>query len=209
MKNTDHYLEEIREIKKMMEQSTRFLSLSGLSGVLVGIYALIGSIIAYKMIYQPKIINYHETHSNHIMNDLIILAIILLLLSFATVIWLTSSKIKRAGQKFWSSGSKLLLINLAIPLLTGGALILVFSYHGIYSVVAPFCLVFYGLALVNAAKFTRQEIFYMGILQISLGILSSLFPKTGLLFWTIGFGIVHIIYGLIMYFRYERKTQQA
>lgn len=209
MKTTDHYLDEIKEIKKMMEQSTRFLSLSGLSGVLIGVYALIGSFMAYKMIYLPGPLEYRKVYANQITTELFLLAAGLLLVSLSTVVWLTFSKIRKTNQKFWSAGSRRLLINLAIPLITGGILILIFSYRGVYAVVAPFCLVFYGLALVNAAKYTRQEIFYMGLVEIGLGLLSALFPGIGLIFWALGFGLVHLIYGTVMHFRYDRKTEQA
>ncbi|WP_299583969.1 hypothetical protein [uncultured Sunxiuqinia sp.] len=207
MKTTDHYLDEIKEIKKMMEQSTRFLSLSGLSGVLIGVYALIGSFMAYKMIYLPGPLEYRKVYANQITTELFLLAAGLLLVSLSTVVWLTFSKIRKTNQKFWSAGSRRLLINLAIPLITGGILILIFSYRGVYAVVAPFCLVFYGLALVNAAKYTRQEIFYMGLVEIGLGLLSALFPGIGLIFWALGFGLVHLIYGTVMHFRYDRKTE--
>ncbi len=99
-----------------------------------------------------------------------------------------------------------MLLNLAIPLISGGVLILIFIFKGIYEIVAPGTLIFYGLALVNAAKFTRQEIFYMGLFQVSLGILAALLPELGLLFWALGFGVIHIIYGAVMYSRYEYKT---
>ncbi len=209
MKSNEHYLNEITEIKKMMEQSSRFLSLSGLSGVLIGLYALIGAFIAYKLIYLPGSLYYREYYSTQVLGELLLLSGILLILSFVTVIWLTTSKVKRKVEKFWSPGTKLLLTNLAIPLITGGLLILIFLFRGIYSIVAPSCLIFYGLALVNAAKYTRREIFYMGLVEIGLGLITALLPGMGLFFWAIGFGLVHMIYGTIMYFRYERKTQQA
>ncbi|WP_423127377.1 hypothetical protein [Gaoshiqia sp. Z1-71] len=209
MKNTDQYLAEIKEIRKMMEQSSRFLSLSGLSGILVGIYAILGAFIAYRMIYLPAPSIYRKVYPQQVLDQLILLAAVLLLASFITVIWLTTAKTKKSGQKFWNTGSRLLCMNLAIPLISGGILILIFTFRGIYSLVAPFCLVFYGLALVNAAKYTRQEIFNMGLFQILLGILSAVFPGLGLIFWALGFGLVHIIYGIVMYFRYERKTQTA
>ncbi len=209
MKSNEHYLNEITEIKKMMEQSSRFLSLSGLSGVLIGLYALIGASIAYKLIYLPGSLYYREYYSTQVLGELLLLSGILLVLSFVTVIWLTTSKVKRKVEKFWSPGTKLLLTNLAIPLITGGLLILIFLFRGIYSIVAPSCLIFYGLALVNAAKYTRREIFYMGLVEIGLGLITALLPGMGLFFWAIGFGLVHMIYGTIMYFRYERKTQQA
>lgn len=206
MKTTDHYLGEIKEIKKMMEQSTRFLSLSGLSGVLVGVYALIGAFIAYKLIYIPGSLYYREYYTEQVLGEMLLLAGVLLLISFITIVWLTTSKVKRKAEKFWSLGTRMLLTNLAIPLFTGGIFILIFISRGIYSIVAPSCLIFYGLALINAAKHTRREIFYMGLFEIGLGLMSALLPGAELLFWMIGFGLVHIIYGTIMYFRYERKT---
>ena len=101
-----------------------------------------------------------------------------------------------------------MIINLAVPLVTGGILILVFLSKEYYEIISPSCLVFYGLALVNAAKFTRQEIFYMGTIEISLGILAALFSSYGLILWALGFGVLHIVYGTFMYFRYEYKTNE-
>lgn len=206
MKPTEHYLDELKEIKKLMEQSSRFLSLSGLSGVLVGIYAIIGAFIAWKLIYLPGSLYYREYYSNEVLGEMLLLAAVLLVASFVTVIWLTTSKVKQKSEKFWSAGTKKLVTNLAIPLITGGIFILIFLARGIYSIVAPCCLIFYGLALVNASKYTRKEIFYMGLFEIGLGLLAALFPGVGLAFWVAGFGLMHIIYGTIMYFRYERKT---
>jgi hypothetical protein len=209
LKNTDIYLTEIKEIRQMMEQSSRFLSLSGLSGILVGLYALIGAFIAYRMIYFPLPSIFRKVFPAEIISSLAILASVILVLSLATVFWLTYRKTKNSGKKFWNPGSRLMSIHLAVPLVSGGILILVFVSRGIFSIVSPSCLVFYGLALVNAAKFTRQEIFYMGLFQICLGILAAILPGLGLLFWALGFGLVHIIYGTVMYFRYEQKPKSA
>jgi predicted lysophospholipase L1 biosynthesis ABC-type transport system permease subunit len=43
----NQHLEDIAEIRAMMERSTRFLSLSGLSGVFAGTFGLIASGLAY------------------------------------------------------------------------------------------------------------------------------------------------------------------
>ena len=204
MKKTENYLAEIKEIRKMMEESSRFLSLSGLSGILIGIYALFGAFVAYRVIFTAS--TFGNIFSDEIVPQLTTFAISILILSLITVVLLTHRRAKSAGKKVWNTGSRLMLLNLAIPLITGGLLILIFILNGIYEIAAPGCLIFYGLALVNAAKFTRQEIFYMGLLQISLGILAALMPSMGLLFWALGFGVIHIIYGAVMYFRYEHKT---
>jgi hypothetical protein len=206
MKTTENYLAEIKEIRKMMEESSRFLSLSGLSGILVGIYALLGAFMAESIIYTNKIFGW--LLSENILPDLLLLASIILALSLVTVIMLTRRKAKKAGKKIWNPGSRLMMINLAIPLIAGGIFILIFIFRGIYEIAAPGTLIFYGLALINAAKFTRQEIFYMGLIQILLGIPAAIFPSVGLLLWALGFGVIHIIYGTVMYFRYEYKTNK-
>ena len=204
MKTTENYLAEIKEIRKMMEESSRFLSLSGLSGILVGIYALLGAFVANSIIYTNQLLGW--LLNDNILPDLLLLAAFVLVLSFTTVIMLTRRKARKAGNKIWNPGSRLMLLNLTIPLVSGGILILIFILKGIHEIAAPGTLIFYGLALINAAKFTRQEIFYMGLIQIVLGIPAALFPSIGLLFWALGFGVVHIIYGTVMYFRYEHKT---
>ena len=203
MKTTENYLAEIREIRKMMQESSRFLSLSGLSGILIGLYALTGAYVAYRFIDAATL---QPANTAEITRQLIMLAAFVLVLSLLTVVGLTYRRAKKEGKNIWNPGSRLMLLNLAIPLVSGGILILVFVFRGMYSIVSPACLIFYGLALVNAAKFTRQEIFYMGLFQILLGIAAALFPQAGLLLWAVGFGIIHIIYGAVMYFRYELKT---
>lgn len=206
MKTTENYLAEIKEIRKMMEESSRFLSLSGLSGILVGIYALAGAFAAHQIISATNpVLN---LFNGDITAQLTVLAFLILAVSLTTVIWLTWRRAKKAGKKIWNPGSRLMLTNLAIPLITGGIFIILFLLKDVYEIVAPGCLIFYGLALVNAAKFTRQEIFYMGLIQVSLGIPAALFPSLGLLFWALGFGVIHIIYGTVMYFRYEYNSNK-
>lgn len=206
MKTTENYLAEIKEIRKMMEESSRFLSLSGLSGILVGIYALAGAFMAESIIYTKKLFGWLP--GDNIVPELLLLATIILGLSLATVILLTWRKTLKAGYKVWNHGSRLMLLNLAIPLVSGGIFILIFVFKGIFEVTVPGMLIFYGLALINAAKFTRQEIFYMGLIQILIGILAALIPSYGILLWAMGFGAVHIFYGTLMYFRYEYNSKK-
>jgi len=206
MNTKENYLAEIKEIRKMMEQSNRFLSLSGLSGILIGIYALAGAFIAYQIIYIPSSFQFRKVYADDVFYQLAAVALAVLGLSIITTLWLTWKRTKKTGKKIWNPGSRLLLTNLAIPLMSGGILITIFSFRGIYEVVSPAFLVFYGLALVNAAKFTRQEIFYLGLFQLFLGILAAIIPGKGLFFWALGFGVLHIIYGAVMYFRYEHKS---
>jgi general stress protein CsbA len=207
MGQKEQYVNEIKAIRQMMEQSSRFLSLSGLSGILIGIHALVGTYIA------NKIIEFEVSSGNPFLNNyttvslLIYLAVIVLVLSFVTIIYLTYRKTKRDGHKIWSKGTRLLMINLAVPLVSGGILTSIFIAREFYVIVAPLLLVFYGLALVNASKFTRQEIYYMGLCQIVIGIIAAVLPGYALFLWAFGFGVIHILYGTIMHFRYEHHSK--
>ncbi len=208
MKTNNEYLEELKEIRLMMEQSSRFLSLSGLSGILMGIYALAGAFVAYRLINFPPPPGYREHLANDIILPLALVAIITLVLSLLTVTILTYYKTKKAGYKAWSKGARMMVVNLAIPLVSGGIFILIMAFRGVYEVISPSFLIFYGLALVNAAKFTHREIFYMGICQIIIGIVAAIYPGYGLILWATGFGAMHIVYGTVMHFRYDANKRE-
>ena len=190
----------------MMQESSRFTLFSGLAGVIIGIYALIGSFVAYSKVYGVG--PFDNLFSFLIIPELISYGIIIFIISVLTILLMTFRRVKKAGKKIWNTGSKLMLLNLAIPLLAGGVFILIFINKEIYEIVSPACLIFYGLALVNASKFSRHEIFQIGLFEIFLGLLAAYFASISLIFWAIGFGVVHIVYGLILYFKYEYRTNE-
>jgi len=203
-----NYLEDLKDIKDLMNQSTKFLSLSGLSGVLAGIYCLIGAYLAYQLIYTDSM--FLDNYRTIIITPtsvlkLIAIALIVIFLSLITGIYLSNRKAIKNNQKVWNASSKRLLINFMIPLATGGFFVLFLIEKEILVLVAPLTLIFYGLACVNASKYTLGDIRYLGITMILIGLLSTWFLGYGLLFWALGFGICHIIYGAMMYFKYDRK----
>ena len=208
MKEDQDYIRDIAEMRSMMERSSKFLSLSGLAGVMAGIYALAGAYIAYKVFYfNPDEIANSVLKTGIASPSLlksIFLALIILILAISTAIFLSYIKANKKGEKLWDPTAKRLLINMAVPLIAGGLLILILISQGLIGLVAPFTLLFYGLALYNASKFTYEEVRSLGLIQIILGLISSYFVGYGLLFWAVGFGVVHIIYGIYMHYRYER-----
>jgi MFS family permease len=210
MKKDTKSIEDIKAIRKIMEESSRFLSLSGLSGVFAGVTAIAGALIAYFFILDNGSIQYDEYFRSlpeketfSIIWQLIADAAIVLVLSVLFALHFSIKKAKRDGKSFLSPISKRLLINLLIPLVTGGVFIFVLLLQNNIQLIVPGFLIFYGLALVNAGKFTFGEIYYLGILEIITGLVSAFVPGWGLIFWIFGFGILHIIYGLAMYRKYE------
>jgi len=204
-------LEALQDIKRMMERSSRFISLSGLSGVSAGICALAGAYIAHIWIEQyygsGGVVSRHgymleDAHS--LKWKLIILAGAVLGAALLTSTFFTWRKARRSNLPIWDLTSKKLAMNMAIPLLAGGFFVLGLLDHSDWDYVAPSCLVFYGLALVNASKYTLSDIRYLGLLEIALGCINMFYGHLGLYFWTAGFGLLHIVYGLIMWWKYEK-----
>ena len=196
------YLNDIKEIKDIMNRSTQFFSLSGLSGILAGIYAIIGALIVNYLINNHS---YQFITLESLTFKLIILtAFVTLILSLGTAYLLTLKKAKKSNEKIWNSSSKRLLINFAIPLIAGGIFAILLLRNGYYGLIAPITLLFYGLACFSASKYTLRDVRYLGITEIILGLLAVEFSGYGLWFWVLGFGVAHILYGSIMYYKYDR-----
>lgn len=198
---------ELAEIKSIMERSTRFISLSGMSGVLAGLYALIGSALAYYWVYYPNSpFGYRKYFVNEpiIFLKLLATASAVLVLSLISGYILTKQKTTRANHTLWNKTTRRFLISLIIPLVVGGLFILALMAQGYWIVVAPASLIFYGMALLNASQYTLSDIKYLSYCQILTGLLSAFLPGYGLLFWAFGFGILHIVYGISMHLKYDR-----
>lgn len=195
MKTEKDYIKELADIRSMMERSTKFLSLTGLSGILAGVYALGGAYLAYSWLYISDTVD---------IANLFLLAIGILILALVTAVFLSYKRSKKNGELLWNPVAKRLVLNLAIPLISGGIFITILFLKDKLELIAPAMLIFYGLGLVNAGKFTFEEVKFFGIIEILLGLIAAYFTSYGLLFWTVGFGAMHILYGIYMHLKYER-----
>lgn len=195
------YLKDLSEIKDLMNKSSRFISLSGLSGIMAGVYAIMGAAIAYYLVskysYGTLILD------GQIFRLVMLVLALVAILSIVTGIVLTTQKAKKHGTKIWDATSKRLVINFLIPLVAGGLYILIILGNGKYGQTGGLMLIFYGLALVNASKYSIGDIRYLGYIEIILGLIAALFPGYGFWLWVLGFGVMHIVYGTWMHFKYD------
>jgi hypothetical protein len=204
-------IETLQDIKRIMERSSRFISLSGLSGLAAGICALIGSGIAWQWLgnyYNDY--NYQRNFSGpdfqQLKIKLLVLALAVLAAAWVTAFYFTWRKAKHDKLPVWDHTSRRLTINMLIPLVSGGLFILAMLQYDEWRFVSPACLIFYGIALVNASKYTLRDVRYLGVMQIVLGLINTQFIGYGLYFWAAGFGVLHIVYGIIMWWKYEKST---
>jgi len=203
--------EDLQTIREIMERSSKFLSLSGLSGIFAGICALIGASVAWFFILDSGHVQYDEYmripggwSTSGIRFYLALDAMLVLGIAALGAYFFSQRKARKAGQKFWTKTTQRLLVHLMIPLVSGGIFTLILVFRNNLELVTSVMLIFYGLSLVNAGKFTFDELHYLGLTEIVLGILAGVFINHGLIFWTIGFGLMHIVYGTVMYYRHER-----
>lgn len=207
----------LHDIKQMMERSSRFISLSGLSGIAAGCCALVGSYFAYGVINRAsydsgkaaeKTVVTRLSLQDYMGNSLFQIASITFIMALLLAFLFTWLRSRKNNTPLWGTTSKRLLWNVSLPLLVGGIFLMKLIDNGIYGYIAPGSLLFYGLALLNASKYTLNEIKYLGYGQIILGLISLNSLGNGLYFWALGFGVLHVIYGIVMWWKYERNSSQ-
>ncbi len=208
MSNQNEHVETLQDIRRLMQRSSRFISLSGLSGIAAGLWALIGAYFAHNFIDD-----YYKGYNNtgysgqafqQLEWKLLLLAAGVLGAALISAFFFTWRKATKDNQPIWNLAARTLTINMIIPLVTGGLVLLALLQQDQWRFVAPLSLIFYGLALVNASKYTLNDIRYLGISEIILGLLNTQFIGYGLYFWAFGFGVLHIIYGFAMWWKNER-----
>lgn len=198
--------EDLEHIRSMMERSSRFISLSGKSGIIAGIVALIAVSISYYFIKNSGgeyFGNKHINLSAPLLTKLVITSAATLIIAIFFGIYFTIQKSKRNNQKIWNSLTKRLLVSLFIPLAAGGIFCIALFYHDHPGLIPPVMLIFYGLALMNASKYTFNDVEYLGYCELILGLVALFLVGYGLIFWAIGFGLLHIIYGYVMQKKYH------
>lgn len=200
-----NHLQDISEIRTLMEQNSKFLSLSGLSGISAGLCALAGAAAAWWKLgshdYQAAL---RGSYYSDLLTFLAIDAVLVLVAAVGLAAFFSIRMGKSRGIPIWNQSARFMLLNLLTPLIAGGLFCLAQVYHGSVLLIAPTMLLFYGMSLLNASKYTQPEIRYLGYSEIVLGLVCALWVGNELTFWAIGFGVLHIVYGAVMYFKYER-----
>jgi hypothetical protein len=208
-------LQELTHIRSMMEKSTRFVSLNGITGIAIGIIALLAAGLVF-VISGSLPFHYEDIYFSFLdgmggddvttARTLYAIAGITLLLAISVGLFFTARKTKKNNVTLWSRTFRLMLLNIAIPLATGGVFCLILIGHGMPTLVAGSMLIFYGLALINGSKYTLQDVNSLGIVEIILGIITLGMNKYGIEMWAIGFGIFHIIYGAKIYVNQQKAN---
>lgn len=220
MSDQNHHLDTLKDIKQMMERSSRFISLSGLSGIAAGICALAGAWFANGIIATDKssVVDFRHIASiteesfdfaSLLNNSLFQLAMITFITALILAFIFTYLRSRKTNTPIWGTSAKRVIINVAIPMIVGGIYILKLIEAKAFGYIAPGCLIFYGLGLLNASKYTLIEVRYLGYGELLLGLINLWCTGYGIYFWALGFGVLHILYGAIMWWKYERNPSSS
>lgn len=196
-------LQVLADIKSIMDRSSRVLSLSGWSGIWAGLVALAATGIAYRG--YSDVPGSEEPSMKVFVNELVLLALLTLVVAVAGAFYFSYRKNKKQGQVTFNAAARKMIISMCIPMLAGGWMCGAFILNADFVYVIPVMLITYGLTLINSSKYTISDIRWLGLFEVLTGCIAFLKPEWQLYFWAFGFGVLHIIYGFIMWNKYDRK----
>lgn len=210
MNQSNQHLEDLQVIRKIMEESSKFLSLSGLSGIIAGLLGIAGAVVAQLILTGPSVpADWYDLplmEGGNLTHTVLLLfadMAVVLVISFSGAVLLSLRKARRSGHNLWTPVTRRMLASLLIPLAAGGLFVLLTASHIPAGVSASSTLIFYGLAVISAGKFTFGEVHWLGVLEIITGMVCLLLPQYTVIIWATGFGVIHICYGLFMHLRYK------
>lgn len=197
--------EDIKAIREMMERSSKFQSINGLSLIIAGLFAVAGATFAYLyLIHTFSLTGFSKTHREIV---LLITALLVLLSAVGVISFFSWRKAKKNKQNLLNKVTLRAAYNLIIPLAAGGIFSLVLLFNGDIAYLSATTLIFYGLALINASKYSIGEIHILGICEVIIGLLAAIYLYHGIYWWAIGFGVLHIVFGTIIYCKYDRLSE--
>jgi amino acid transporter len=198
--DAQHTNKELERIREIMEQNTTCLSLSGLGGILAGVVALIGALWAYCLLCNAPAVA-------ALQQKLLLLVVATFIVAFLCVLFFSYRRSKKIQPSFWNKPTRRLIFSIAIPFIAGSFIILWALNNQLYFLMVPLSLIIYGIAIFCGSHYCTDEARYLAVSEMFLGCLSLWLPASyGLLMWSIGFGVLHIVYGAVMWSRYERKN---
>ena len=208
MATIDSGLRDIAEIRSIMERSTKFISLSGFSGIGAGTVALVGAWMAGSLLRTDGIAITSSVTSADLQPatrlGLLLLGLAILVCALG-VAWFFSRRVmQRHAEPVHGPVMRHLVLSLAVPVLVGAIMTLLLFFHAPLWTIVPSMLLFYGLGIFGAGSFTFGEIRTLGMIEILLGLLAALLPEHGLVLWATGFGGVHILYGVLLFRKYRQ-----
>lgn len=210
MENKDA-IQDLESIRTMMERSSRFQTINGWGVTAVGLIALVAALVANGLFYEGSDSWFSTLYGNtdylwsHKTQIAIIGALILVAVCggivFFSSLWM--AKRKKISVTL-DPNMRRTMFNFAVPLLAGAILCTALLVQGHYGLTSSIMLIFYGLALINCHHFSHRLLGVLGYLELALGLADCFVVTHALLFWALGFGVLHVVFGLLLIVKNRR-----
>ena len=185
---SDRAMDNLRFIRETMERSKVFTSVPGYGGALMGATAIGAAIVAH---HQPLIGNW------------LIVWLVEAALAFAVGLFALWQKSKNSGESLVSVPARKFASAFAPPIIAGVVLTALFYYRGFFEFLPCAWLTLYGTAVVTGGAYSVRIVPVVGWIFVALGAVAAFAPASwGNVLMALGFGVLHIVFGLIVARRY-------
>jgi hypothetical protein len=176
--------DNLRFIRATMENATAFTGISGKGYALAGLTAIAAAWIAAQQTLP-----------------LLWLAVWLLeaTLACSVTLLLSADKARRQGKSLWSGSGRKLLFAFLPTMAVGAVVTLAFYLQGNTVLLPGLWLILYGAGVMTAGAHSIRPVPLMGFLFIMLGSAQLLVPATTNLTLALGFGGLHLAFGILIW----------
>src|SRR5438067_5459312 len=179
-----HAMENLRFIRETMERSASFTAVPGWGGVAMGITGLAAAGIALP-----------QTTPRAWLATWLVAALVANAIGATTLVW----KAHRANVPLLSGAGQKFALSLSPPLAAGALLTAALYAAGMTGILPGLWMLLYGAGVVTGGAFSVKIVPIMGLCLMSLGAFALVAPASwGNWFLAIGFGGIHIVFGLLI-----------
>jgi hypothetical protein len=179
--------DNLRFIRDTMERAASFTAVPGWGGVAIGVTALVAGVIAFG---RPL----HMQFQVWLVEAVVALAL---------ACWTVRAKSVRLSLSLQSKAARRAFLSFAPPLVAGAILSGALYQANVLNIVPGLWLLLYGAAVVTGGAFSVRIVPVMGLCFMFLGAADLLAPPAwGDVFLMMGFGMTHIVFGLVIARRY-------
>ena len=185
---SDRAIDNLRFIRETMERSTHFTAVPGYGGMLMGVTAIVAAYIASQQATARATLMVWLTEA---------------FLAFAIGLLAMWQKSKLAESSLLSAPARKFAFGFAPSVICGVAITFGLWRYDYYEVMAPVWMLLYGAAVVTGGAFSVRIVPVMGWIFIALGAIAFALPASfGNTLMGASFGLLHIVFGLIIARRY-------
>jgi hypothetical protein len=183
----DHAVDDLKFIRRAMERAGSFTAVPGWGGVGMGVTALGAAFLAA---VQPT------------PGRWLTVWLVAALVATAIGLWTMVRKARRLDVPLATGAGRKFALGLLPPILVGAILTAALLRAGVETLLPAVWLLLYGTGIVAAGAFSVAVVPLQGLAFLILGGAALLVPQAGDLLLGLGFGVVNLVFGIVIAVRH-------